>query len=99
MRGEGIGTFLCLRKATFLDTLSSTLPRSCRSQTVDSPRQGLGAAPSDAAFVGDSPFDVEAGKAAGVFTVAVAWGNIHPVEALAGADALVESPEQLLDVL
>jgi len=61
--------------------------------------EGLGAAPSDAAFVGDSPFDVEAGKAAGVFTVAVAWGNIHPVEALAGADALVESPEQLLDVL
>jgi pyrophosphatase PpaX len=55
--------------------------------------------PSEAAFVGDSPFDVGAGKAAGVFTVAVAWGNIHPVEALLEADTLVEAPEELLDVL
>ena len=59
----------------------------------------LEARPAEAAFVGDSPFDVAAGKAAGVFTVAVAWGNIHPVDALAEADALVESPEELLDVL
>jgi pyrophosphatase PpaX len=59
----------------------------------------LGAAAESAAFVGDSPFDVGAGKAAGVFTVAVAWGNIHPVEALAEADALVHTPQQLLDVL
>ena len=59
----------------------------------------LEADPAEAAFVGDSPFDVRAGKAAGVHTVAVAWGNIHPVEALAEADALVETPEQLLDVL
>jgi phosphoglycolate phosphatase-like HAD superfamily hydrolase len=51
------------------------------------------------AFVGDSPFDVGAGKAAGVLTVAVAWGNIHPVGALVEADALVQSPEELLDVL
>src|SRR6185295_19876391 len=35
----------------------------------------LGSEPSEAAFVGDSPFDVGAGKAAGVFTVAVSWGN------------------------
>jgi pyrophosphatase PpaX len=59
----------------------------------------LGAEPAEAAFVGDSPFDVGAGRAAGVFTVAVAWGNIHAVEALAEADALVETPEELLDVL
>jgi pyrophosphatase PpaX len=59
----------------------------------------LGARPGEAAFVGDSPFDVAAGNAAGVFTVAVAWGNIHPVERLAGADALVASPKELLDVL
>jgi pyrophosphatase PpaX len=59
----------------------------------------LGVSPAEAAFVGDSPFDVASGKAAGVFTVAVAWGNIHPIENLAEADALVESPAQLLDVL
>jgi pyrophosphatase PpaX len=59
----------------------------------------LGADPGEAAFVGDSPFDVGAGRAAGVYTVAVAWGNIHPVEALLEADTLVETPGQLLDVL
>jgi pyrophosphatase PpaX len=57
--------------------------------------------PADAAFVGDSPYDVAAGKAAGVFTVAVSWGKIHPEERLleAGADFLVHSPRKLLDVL
>jgi pyrophosphatase PpaX len=61
----------------------------------------LGSAPAEAAFVGDSPFDMGAGKAAGVFTVAVSWGKIHPVERLrqAGADAVVHSPDELLDVL
>jgi pyrophosphatase PpaX len=57
--------------------------------------------PADAAFVGDSPYDVAAGKAAGVFTVAVSWGRIHPEERLleAGADFLVHSPGELFDVL
>jgi len=56
----------------------------------------LGATPRDAAYVGDSPFDMEAARAAGVFAVAVAWGGIHRVE---DADVLVESPEELLAVL
>jgi pyrophosphatase PpaX len=57
--------------------------------------------PADAAFVGDSPYDIASGKAAGVFTVAVSWGKIHPEERLleAGADVLVHSPRELLDVL
>jgi pyrophosphatase PpaX len=57
--------------------------------------------PADAAFVGDSPYDIAAGKAAGVFTVAVSWGKIHPEERLleAGADVLVHTPKELLDVL
>jgi pyrophosphatase PpaX len=59
----------------------------------------LGVEPGEAAFVGDSPFDVASGKAAGVFTVAVAWGNIHPIESLAEADVLVASPAQLLEIL
>jgi pyrophosphatase PpaX len=61
----------------------------------------LGSSPDEAAFVGDSPFDMGAGKAAGVFTVAVSWGKIHSAERLleAGADAVVHSPAELLDVL
>jgi len=61
----------------------------------------LGGAPAAAAFVGDSPFDIGAGKSAGVFTVAVAWGGIHPPELLleAGADVLVRDVSELRDVL
>jgi pyrophosphatase PpaX len=61
----------------------------------------LGSEPAEAAFVGDSPYDVEAGKAAGVFTIGVSWGRIHPDQRLrdAGADLVVHSPEELLGVL
>jgi pyrophosphatase PpaX len=61
----------------------------------------LDAAPAQAAYVGDSPFDVRAAKAAGVFAVAVAWGGIHAEEWLLAEepDVLVHEPEELLDVL
>ena len=56
----------------------------------------LEAGPDEAAYVGDSPFDVAAARAAGVFAVAIGWGGIHRVE---DADAFVETPEALLGVL
>jgi pyrophosphatase PpaX len=56
----------------------------------------LGVRPEDAAYVGDSPFDVGAARAAGVFAVAVSWGGMHDVD---DADAFVRTPEELLDVL
>jgi pyrophosphatase PpaX len=61
----------------------------------------LGAPPEEAAYVGDSPFDVAAGKAAGVYTVAVTWGGIHGRESLEAEhpDAVVDTAEELLAVL
>ena len=61
----------------------------------------LGAAPAEAAYVGDSPFDIQAAKAAGVFAIAVAWGGIHADERLLDEepDAFVREPAELLDVL
>ena len=61
----------------------------------------LGGVPSDAAYVGDSPFDIRAAKAAGAFAVGVAWGGIHPEERLLAEepDAFVRSPEELVHVL
>ena len=61
----------------------------------------LGADGSGAAYVGDSPFDVRAAKAAGMTAVAVAWGGIHPVERLEAEepDAVVHEPAELADVL
>jgi pyrophosphatase PpaX len=61
----------------------------------------LAAQPDEAAYVGDSPFDVQAARAAGVFAVAVGWGGIHPDERLLEEepDAFVREPAELLDVL
>ena len=61
----------------------------------------LGVGPRGAAYVGDSPFDVTAGKAAGVYTVAVTWGGIHARDRLEPEepDALVDTPEELLAAL
>src|SRR5262245_34789942 len=61
----------------------------------------LDAEPADAAYIGDSPFDVRAAKAAGVFAVAVGWGGIHADARLLAEepDAFVREPRELLDVL
>jgi pyrophosphatase PpaX len=61
----------------------------------------LGADPADTAYVGDSPFDVRAAKAAGMFAVAVTWGRIHDAAKLEAEqpDAIVDSAEELLGVL
>jgi len=55
----------------------------------------------EAVYIGDSPFDIGAAKAAGVFAVAVGWGGIHPDARLLAEepDAFVRTPEELLDAL
>jgi pyrophosphatase PpaX len=61
----------------------------------------LGASSESAAYVGDSPFDIRAAKAAGMASIAVGWGGIHPRERLEGEapDAFVTEPGELSDVL
>lgn len=61
----------------------------------------LGAGPQRAVYVGDSPFDLRAAKAAGMAAIAVGWGNIHPLERLLPhePDHVVHDPRELLDVL
>jgi len=61
----------------------------------------LGAAPDQAVYVGDAPFDVKAARAAGLYSVGVSWGGIHGRERLEAEepDALVDAPEELLGVL
>ena len=58
----------------------------------------LDARPEEAAYVGDSPWDVEAAKRAGVRAVAVGWGGIHSRERLEAAepDTFVSTPEELI---
>jgi pyrophosphatase PpaX len=61
----------------------------------------LGALPEEAAYVGDSPFDIRAAKAAGVYAIAVAWGGIHGDDVLQREepDAFVRHAEELLGAL
>jgi pyrophosphatase PpaX len=61
----------------------------------------LKATRDDAVYVGDSPFDIRAAKAAGMHSVAVTWGGIHPRARLEAEqpDAVVDSAEELLGVL
>ena len=61
---------------------------------------GLGPAPHDAAYVGDSPDDVHMARAAGVFAVAVPGGYpSRAALAAAGADLFAESLTEALDAL
>jgi phosphoglycolate phosphatase len=50
----------------------------------------IGGAPPAAAMVGDSEFDIAAGKAAGLATVAVTYGYARGAPAALGADRLIE---------
>jgi pyrophosphatase PpaX len=59
----------------------------------------LGASPQDAAYVGDSPFDMQAAKAAGLYAIGVSWGRIHAAEKLTDADVIVDRAEELLDLV
>jgi phosphoglycolate phosphatase len=57
----------------------------------------LGIAAARCVYVGDAPRDIEAGKAAGMATIAAAYGYIRPREnPLAwGADAVIRRPDDL----
>ncbi|MEO7343444.1 MAG: HAD-IA family hydrolase, partial [Methylotenera sp.] len=57
--------------------------------------------PRDCIYVGDAERDVQAGKAAGIKTIVALFGYIaetdKPVEW--GADAMIETPQELLNLL
>ena len=61
----------------------------------------LGVAAGRCVYVGDAPRDIEAGRAAGMATIAAAYGYIRPSEDpyAWGADAVIRRPEQLRDAL
>lgn len=57
----------------------------------------LSATPEESVFVGDSPYDMQAARAAGVHALGVAWGAFT-TEALvdAGAEAVIQRPVELV---
>jgi phosphoglycolate phosphatase len=61
----------------------------------------LGLPPSRCVYVGDAPRDIEAGRAAGMATIAAAYGYIRPSEDphAWGADAVIRRPNDLGEAL
>ena len=61
----------------------------------------LGLAPELCVYVGDAPRDIDAGRAAGMATIAAAFGYIRPRENPHswGADVVVRQPRDLADAL
>jgi len=69
----------------------STLKHKPDPEPVELALTLLGRAASDAIFVGDSPHDIEAGRAARVYTVGVTWGAFAREEMDAsGADVVID---------
>ncbi len=54
--------------------------------------------PDEAVIVGDSNFDIDAGKAAGTRTIAVSYGY-REIAVLKGADFIIDDITELLRIL
>ena len=63
--------------------------------------RSIGVDASACVYIGDDLRDVQAGRAAGMVTVAVAWGYLGLGDAIEawGADHIIESPHELLKTL
>ena len=63
--------------------------------------EALHAGAGTAAYVGDSPFDMQAAKAGGLAAIGVTWGRIHTRERLEQEepDHIVDTAEELRAVL
>jgi pyrophosphatase PpaX len=59
----------------------------------------LGVAPEHAVMVGDTPADIDAGRAAGVLTVGVTFGSAGPAIAASAPDAVIGHLDDLIPAL
>lgn len=69
-------------------------------QPVELGLEQLGLAPEECLYVGDSPFDMQAGKGAGCPVVAVTWGMFGLPELQAQKpDFIIDTPDELLRIV
>lgn len=87
----GIAPYLAT--AVFMEDTSEHKPSPAPVQEA---LRRLGCRPAQAVMVGDSPFDMESARAAGVEPVGVAWGSHDPVRLReAGAIVVVDTVAEL----
>ena len=95
---EGLG--LASRSAVLIAGDSTPYAKPHPEPLLEAARR-LGIAPSGCAYLGDDERDIVAGRAAGMRTLAAAWGYLgqgEPVTAW-GADLVLSSPADLLNWL
>jgi phosphoglycolate phosphatase len=90
------GLFDCFATVQTADTA----PSKPHPGMIHAAIREAGVEPHNAVMIGDTVFDIEMARAAGVATVGVSWGY-HPADALreAGADTVIDDFAQLLPVL
>lgn len=68
-------------------------------EPVEAALERAGASRANTVFIGDSPHDIAAGRAAGVATAAVLWGPFSADElSLSSPTFLLEKPEEILSL-
>lgn len=84
---------------------SPAVPRKPDPTGIKMMMASLGGTPENTVYVGDSPGDMRAARAAGVFAVACTWGyhdredfEAPRADADALPDAIVDEPRQILDL-
>jgi phosphoglycolate phosphatase-like HAD superfamily hydrolase len=82
-----------IEEATTSDDAAQSKPDP---DIVHAALQRAGVQPVEAMMVGDTPYDVEAARAAGVDTIALRCGGWWDDAALAGAVALYDDPAALV---
>jgi len=79
---------------------SEELPPKPHPAGMNAVLRETGMSPEDCLYVGDTEVDMETGKNAGVFTVAVLWGyRSEEVLAAYSPEAMVSTPEELLKLI
>lgn len=98
----GVDVIMNIALPGMLDVMfgeSEKIPRKPNPTGLLTAMDELGAAPESTIYIGDSPGDIKAGKAAGCATAAALWGY-HKKEDFASEDAIpdyyVERPLDLL---
>src|SRR5690606_17477568 len=79
---------------------ADTAPSKPHPEMIYAAMRDAGATPQDTVMIGDTVFDIEMARAAGVSAIGVGWGY-HPPDALhaAGAELVIDQFAQLLPAL
>jgi pyrophosphatase PpaX len=100
----GIKVGLVTSKSRYYFDATICADESARNKPYPDPillcLEAMGVAPAEAAYVGDSPADIQAARAAGVEAIAVAWG-VFALDALIAEkpDRVVHTIPELMGIL